>query len=641
MNNENKTTRKDIIKNIAIVFLAVLLVLTFFSNTIMNYSLPQVSAVYVSQGTISEQIRGSGTIEPAESYEVKFEQTREIESVLVKAGQEVKAGDVLFRLADAESSELTEAQETLDSLELEYEKALLTFSSDSGYKTELLEISNARDELDDLRNQLAAAQSGTDVLSMATQEYKEAKTDSETITNLKEDYTAQLSSVDTEDMLDLHGEYYERMRKVKDAVTQAEKKAEEAQKTYDEVSKKASEEGDYEQQLRDKRAELEKVKASYNAAYSQLLSAEPDSDTSSIYAQVAQYSADITNIEREISELASKSTTSLVIKNELTRAENAKKKADKNLSAAKETLSEETRAVKLELKAIIDELDKRLNAANKKLSAAEEKKNEAQSAGMLTESQIEVKITEQEKKITDLENALSIKQSTDTVTTETQKLDLEAKKKAIEKQREKVNELKSESVDAQVTAKMGGIVESVSAVAGSNVEAGTTAAVINISDKGYILEFSVSTEQARKVKKGDKAEITSWYWGDDFAATLSEIRPDTQNPQTQKILVFNVSGNEITTGQTVTLAMGSKGQPYSTVVPNSAVREDSNGKFVLAMESKSSPLGNRYKAVRYDIEVIVKDDNNTAVNGLLGSEYIITTSTKPISAGEQVRPAEG
>ncbi|MCM1525313.1 MAG: efflux RND transporter periplasmic adaptor subunit, partial [Ruminococcus sp.] len=98
MNNENKSTRKDMIKNIAIVFLAVLLVLTFFSNTFMNYSLPQVSAVYVSQGNISEQIRGSGTIEPAEKYEVKFEQSRAIKSVAVKQGQTVEAGDGLFEL---------------------------------------------------------------------------------------------------------------------------------------------------------------------------------------------------------------------------------------------------------------------------------------------------------------------------------------------------------------------------------------------------------------------------------------------------------------------------------------------------------------------------------------------------------------
>ena len=175
---------------------------------------------------------------------------------------------------------------------------------------------------------------------------------------------------------------------------------------------------------------------------------------------------------------------------------------------------------------------------------------------------------------------------------------------------------------------------------GSKVDAGTTAAVINVSDMGYVVEFAVKTEQAKKVRVGDKAEITSWYWGDNFSATLSEIRPDTANPQSQKILVFNVSGSDISTGQTITLSMGSKGQSYNAVIPNSAVGEDSNGKFVLVMESKSSPLGNRYKAVRYDVNVIVKDDNNSAVEGLQGNEFVITTSTKPISAGEQVRPAE-
>ena len=102
MNNENRSPRKEVIKNIAIVFLAVLLVLTFFSNTFMNYTLPQVSAVYVSQGTISEQIRGSGTVEAAESYEVKFDQTRTIKSVAVKTGQTINAGDTLFELEDSD-----------------------------------------------------------------------------------------------------------------------------------------------------------------------------------------------------------------------------------------------------------------------------------------------------------------------------------------------------------------------------------------------------------------------------------------------------------------------------------------------------------------------------------------------------------
>ena len=50
---EKKSKRKDIIKNIAIVFLLVLLGLTFFSNTIMNWSLPEVSGQYAGYGTIT------------------------------------------------------------------------------------------------------------------------------------------------------------------------------------------------------------------------------------------------------------------------------------------------------------------------------------------------------------------------------------------------------------------------------------------------------------------------------------------------------------------------------------------------------------------------------------------------------------
>ena len=71
------------------------------------------------------------------------------------------------------------------------------------------------------------------------------------------------------------------------------------------------------------------------------------------------------------------------------------------------------------------------------------------------------------------------------------------------------------------------------------------------------------------------------------------------------------------------------------------MREDNNGKFVLVVEAKSSPLGNRYIARRYDVEVLASDDTNSAVSGLLGSEFIITTSSSPIVSGNQVRLVEG
>ena len=60
--NENTTKRREWVKNAAIIFLSVLLVLTFFSNTIMNYSLPEVATQYVQSSSITAKVRGTGTI---------------------------------------------------------------------------------------------------------------------------------------------------------------------------------------------------------------------------------------------------------------------------------------------------------------------------------------------------------------------------------------------------------------------------------------------------------------------------------------------------------------------------------------------------------------------------------------------------
>jgi len=643
MNNENRSPRKEVIKNIAIVFLAVLLVLTFFSNTFMNYTLPQVSAVYVSQGTISEQIRGSGTVEAAESYEVKFDQTRTIKSVAVKTGQTINAGDTLFELEDSDSDELTQAQKDLEDKELDYKKAVLAQSDSSKYQSDYLEIQKAEKELSELQAKYQAALAGTDPLSSALNDYNSLKSRSDKLTKEKEDLNTQLSAVNADtadDMINLTGDYYDTLRADKDRVTELEKKVEKAQTDYDELSKDVGADTDYASKIEETRKAIESATVELNQLYISLYNAKADDDTTSISASIATKSLEIDQLQRDLSNYLAKSTTSGVLKTKLKNAESTLNKAKKNLNSAKDTLSNDVRSIKLEIKAKLDKVTAELDDVTLKLTNAGTAKDDATAAGYLSASQLELKISEQKDTVDNLYAALEIKKQTDSVTNESNQLDLEAKKKDIERQKEKVEKLKSEAFDAVVTAKMGGTVESVSVTAGSEVAAGTVAAVISVSDLGYTVSFSVKNDQAKKVKVGDKAEITSWYWGDSFSATLSEVKTDTANPQTQKTLVFNVTGSDISTGQTITLSMGSKGQPYSAVVPNAAVREDSNGKFVLVMEAKSSPLGNRYKAVRYDIEVLAKDDNNTAVNGLMGSEYVITTSTKPIQAGDQVRPAE-
>ena len=163
-------------------------------------------------------------------------------------------------------------------------------------------------------------------------------------------------------------------------------------------------------------------------------------------------------------------------------------------------------------------------------------------------------------------------------------------------------------------------------------------AVIQVDGKGFTLSISVTNEQAKKVQVGDVAELQNAWYYDDVMVTLASIRPDPDNVGTNKLLVFNVTGSTIQDGQSLSVSVGQKSAEYEFVVPNSAVREDNNGKFILTVESKSSPLGNRYIATRTNVEVLASDDNNTAISApLYGYEYVITTSTKPVEAGKQVR----
>ena len=114
---ETKVKKREWVKTAAIIFLAVLLVLTFFSNTIMNASLPEASTTRVESGSINAKIRGSGTVSANESYDVTLQQSRKVASVLVRVGQAVAVDDPLILLEAEESTELKTEQDKLDSLQ--------------------------------------------------------------------------------------------------------------------------------------------------------------------------------------------------------------------------------------------------------------------------------------------------------------------------------------------------------------------------------------------------------------------------------------------------------------------------------------------------------------------------------------------
>jgi len=199
---EKKVKKRGWVKDAAIVFLVILLILTFFSNTIMNRSLPEVAAQYVQSGSITTQIRGTAAVTPNEVYQVCIPENRVVKTVAIKTGQQVSVGDVLFILEEGDSSELANAKDTLVSLQLQYRKSLLTATS-FDYSKENRDIQQARDALNEAiedRDAITVTDEDIAVAKSNTEKYETELADAQkTLSSLEESLAALGggSSVDT------------------------------------------------------------------------------------------------------------------------------------------------------------------------------------------------------------------------------------------------------------------------------------------------------------------------------------------------------------------------------------------------------------------------------------------------------------
>ncbi len=700
MEVKEKSKKRELIKTIAIVFLAVLLVLTFFSGTIMNYSLPEVATQLVSSGTINAKIRGSGTIAANESYEVMLEQTREIRSVCVKVGDTVEVGDLLFVLGDIESEELKAAQEALEKARINYQQQVLNYSK--GYAEDNQKVKALREDLEKAIAERDANYVTDEQVSYAKGDLAAAKTALSQI----EFTIKELNAIagESEEYTQAKAKVTELETKIKSLETEIEG----YEKDLDKLDTGTDVSAD--RKIQDARAALDQAQAkwksdwiAYRDTIIKLLVKTPPYST----IDTLQNNGDGTYTFRTEMQIVIEGYLSgkeLGIKPPITggttpgtgteetvesqtnedtdynsswrTAYDALLADQKDVDAKQQALNrliddgnitsgnawEQRRTIQTK----IDNASAEMSATRQELSAAQQVADNLSNANSQLKGQIreqEAAQRAQEATITQLESTLADLQAKQTVyktASETadakqrelqsslagdgidkqlNDLNLQSLSLEIEKQQELVDKYTKDSVDAEVTSSVSGVVSAINVSAGKKNDPSTAMAVIDVVDRGYIIKVPVTNEQAKQVKVGDTAEVTNYYWGNDITATLESIAPDPSSGGQKKLLVFRITG-DIDSGTNISLSIGQRSANFDTIVPKSALREDANGKFVLVVTSKSTPLGNRYTATRADVQVLAEDDTSAAVSGLAANDYIITTSSKPLDAGSQVRMVE-
>ena len=550
---ESTVKKREWVKDAAIIFLAVLLVLTFFSNTIMNHSLPEVATAAVGNGAIVAKVRGTGVVTATGKHEVKSKETRYIRSVVIKVGQEVNAGDVLFVLGEGDETLLDQAKERLRDYQYEYERTALnvpTYDSssydssvDSAYNR-LLQAQHERDAAYEVYNRALQIENSGEMANL-NREIEEVE--------------RQLAII--VDNLAVAQEDYDRR------VAEAWERVQAAQARFDE---------DYYNTESDSLFE----EAGPNPAY-------PESRK---YLDEAQQQ--LAEIEND-SYLASLKSQHASL---LDRYETLNKHRD---GLVPSTVAP--------YKTALDDAEYELNSAQIYYNEAVARRDAA-----YQDFQRNVAI-----------NGVNLREIADNIRV----------------QQEKIKSLAGDDENV-ITATVSGTIDTVDCTAGDTVTKDKVLCTIEVPDMGHTLSFSVTNDQAQRLRIGDTATVSNYYWGNSVTATLTTIRTDPKNPQSNKLLTFDLEG-EVTSGAEMTISVGQKSANYDLIVPNSAIKSDSNGSFVLLVTVKNSPLGNRYTAKRVRVEVLASDDNNSAVVAELSNgDYVITTSSAPVTSGDMVRIAD-
>lgn len=90
--------RRRITGKATVIFLAVILFLTFFSNTINNFSLPKVTYETPASGALIKEVSGTGNVEAKKIYDLYVRTSMKVTGVMAKVGDTVKQGQTLLSL---------------------------------------------------------------------------------------------------------------------------------------------------------------------------------------------------------------------------------------------------------------------------------------------------------------------------------------------------------------------------------------------------------------------------------------------------------------------------------------------------------------------------------------------------------------
>lgn len=154
--------------------------------------------------------------------------------------------------------------------------------------------------------------------------------------------------------------------------------------------------------------------------------------------------------------------------------------------------------------------------------------------------------------------------------------------------------------------------------------------------QGFRLIVPIDNDLVNYVKTGDTVSVNILSLGDKKTeGKIDKIVENSQHNGDEKDLWIDVSLEGLTGGEKGEIYLNKKTKPYATLVPNSAVYNDSSGSYIFVLESRKGPLGTENYLQKVEVNVEDSDNEKSALIDMVMGE-VVMQSNKPVEDGDRV-----
>ncbi len=609
---EKKNNRRWVVRAM-VSFVVILAVLTFFSNTIMNLTIPLVVATTATRGNLSYTNNATAQIVADGEVKVNGIQDRVVEEVVHTNYDLVEEGEVILRLAPVENTDdLTNLENDLLTAQRNLEYAYRAPNHPSTFYTEQQAVRTAENALAEAQATLSSATNSSDTVAAAQQVLN---TNQAAVNALTPQIAAATVTVETIN----------------------------AQIALDESRLNMIDQG-----------QTVYVQNSMNAARPAPLKGDPDpNDPNATTTTTTDTSATTTTDTSATTTSSDTSATSS--SEETTTSASATETAAPTATPAPATPTPgpapstmDRAAIESELaqlrgqlateQARLDSLTAQLAASQAAVTAAQEIITTAQ--GLPSTYAAQDAVADAQAQLQDAQIRLSDAQINAAITADKANDQIEDYIRQIAILEDKIAKKREQLMTTEIVAPCAGYVFNLTAAPGDKLVDNVLAFSIIPEVTTYSATFTFRTDSVSGLNVGDTLTSNNYFVQ---SVVVTNIKPDPNSPRDNRLVKCAITSTDGTMwpGESITVTADRSNQTFDHVIAASAVSEDNTGTYVYVVDKTSGPLGDRYVVRRISVTVQEGNGSLVAISGQglddQGDLMIVTRSEEPLHNGDRVR----